>query len=41
MHTSQHKANLMGSRYCMNAAALEFVEASKLPPEMKPLVKGQ
>ena len=29
-----------GSRYCMNAAALEFIEASKLPPEMKPLVKG-
>ena len=23
----------------MNAAALEFIEASKLPPEMKPLVK--
>lgn len=29
-----------GNRYCMNAAALEFIEASKLPPEMKPLVKG-
>ncbi|KAK9831542.1 hypothetical protein WJX81_007410 [Elliptochloris bilobata] len=27
-------------RYCMNAAALEFIEASKLPPEMKPLLKG-
>ena len=30
----------VGNRYCMNAAALEFIEASKLPLEMKPLVKG-
>ena len=26
-------------RYCMNAATLEFIEASKLPAEMKPLLK--
>ena len=30
----------VGRRYCMNAAALEFIEVSKLPAEMKPLVQG-
>jgi len=30
----------LASRYCMNAATLEFIEASKLPAELKPLLKN-